>query len=206
MKWPLDDINRKRYETNLRDLQFIPKGMLILVTLVVVPVYGIIEHKNPGSTEATFAVKKACMQNSKLCKFKLALAEVLTRANALQRKRGRPSTSLQPQLELKKKKYPFSQVPAHEIRTDNLNHLPVVNGERQRRKYPECKGKPQISCPLRQDGRVITMYNTSTDAIQTPYFKCIWSQFISSKDIASNICHHQGYSYNVHPVGLSLVI
>nr|CAH7738835.1 unnamed protein product [Callosobruchus chinensis] len=43
-----------------------------------------------------------------LSEFKLALA-VLTRANALQRKRGRPSTSLQPQLELKKKKYPFSQ-------------------------------------------------------------------------------------------------
>nr|CAH7718094.1 unnamed protein product [Callosobruchus chinensis] len=81
-----------------------------------------------------------------LSEFKLALAEVLTRANALQRKRGRPSTSLQPQLELKKKKFPFSQVPAHEIRTDNLNHLPVVNGERQRCKSPECKGKPQISC------------------------------------------------------------
>nr|CAH7745755.1 unnamed protein product [Callosobruchus chinensis] len=48
-----------------------------------------------------------------LSEFKLALAEVLTRANALQRKRERPSTSLQPQLELKKKKYPFSQVPAH---------------------------------------------------------------------------------------------
>nr|CAH7744560.1 unnamed protein product [Callosobruchus chinensis] len=81
-----------------------------------------------------------------LSEFKLALAEVLTRANALQRKSERPSTSLQPQLELKKKKYPFSQVPAHEIRTDNFNHLPVINGERQRCKYPECKGKPQISC------------------------------------------------------------
>nr|CAH7720594.1 unnamed protein product [Callosobruchus chinensis] len=62
------------------------------------------------------------------------------------RKRGRPSTSLQAQLELKKKKYPFSQIPAQEIRTDNLNHLPVVNGERQRCKYPECRGKSQISC------------------------------------------------------------
>nr|CAH7720999.1 unnamed protein product [Callosobruchus chinensis] len=81
-----------------------------------------------------------------LSEFKLALAEVLTRANALQRKRGRLSTSLQPQLELKKKKYPFSQVPAQEIRSDNLNHLPVVNVERQRCKYPECKEKPQISC------------------------------------------------------------
>nr|CAH7720616.1 unnamed protein product [Callosobruchus chinensis] len=81
-----------------------------------------------------------------LSEFKLALAAVLTRANALQRKRERPSISLQPQLELKKKKHPFSQVPAREIRRDNLNHLTVVNGERQRCKYPECKGKPQISC------------------------------------------------------------
>nr|CAH7757857.1 unnamed protein product [Callosobruchus chinensis] len=79
-----------------------------------------------------------------LSEFKLALAEVLTRANALQRKRLRPSTSLQPQLEIKKKKYPFSQVPAQEIRTDNLHHLTVAKGERQRCKYPECKGKPQI--------------------------------------------------------------
>nr|CAH7748132.1 unnamed protein product [Callosobruchus chinensis] len=79
-----------------------------------------------------------------LSEFKLALAEVLIRANALQRKR--PSTSLQPQLELKKKKNRFSQVPAQEMRTDNLNHLPVVNGERKRCKYPECKGKLQISC------------------------------------------------------------
>nr|CAH7723131.1 unnamed protein product [Callosobruchus chinensis] len=84
-----------------------------------------------------------------LSEFKLALAEVLTRANALQRKRERPSTSLQPQLEKKKKKYPFSQVPAHEIRTDNFNHLPVVNGERQRCKYPECKGKrPNMMCEM----------------------------------------------------------
>lgn len=31
-------------------------------------VYGIIEHKNPGSTDATFAVRNACIQNNKLCK------------------------------------------------------------------------------------------------------------------------------------------
>lgn len=82
-----------------------------------------------------------------LSEFKLALAEILTRSNnSLQRKRGRPSTSLQPVLDLKKRKYPFSQIPAQEIRTDNLNHLPIVNEERQRCKYPECKGKSQISC------------------------------------------------------------
>nr|CAH7730304.1 unnamed protein product [Callosobruchus chinensis] len=46
---------------------------------------------------------------------------------------------------VKKEKVPFFASSAHEIRTDNLNHLPVVHGERQRCKYPECKGKPQIS-------------------------------------------------------------
>nr|CAH7728613.1 unnamed protein product [Callosobruchus chinensis] len=41
------------------------------------------------------------------------------------------------------------RVPAHEIRTDNFNHLPVVNGERQRCKYPECKGKrPNMMCEM----------------------------------------------------------
>nr|CAH7742129.1 unnamed protein product [Callosobruchus chinensis] len=84
-----------------------------------------------------------------LSEFKLALAEVLTRANALQRKRGRPSTSLQPQLELKKKKYPFSQVPAHEIRTDNLNHLPVVNGGKTKTQISRMQRKaPDIMCEM----------------------------------------------------------
>ena len=81
-----------------------------------------------------------------LSEFKLALAEVLTRCNTLGKKRGRPSNPLQPQLDSKKRKYPFSQIPAQEIRTDNLNHLPVVNEERQRCKYPECKEKSYISC------------------------------------------------------------
>lgn len=82
-----------------------------------------------------------------LSEFKIGIAEILTATNSIQRKRGRPSSaSLQPKLELKKKKYPFSQIPAQEIRTDNLNHLPIVNDDRQRCKYPECKGKSQISC------------------------------------------------------------
>ena len=82
-----------------------------------------------------------------LSEFKIGVAEVLTRANVgVQRKRGRPSTPLQPALNLKKKKYPFSQIPAQQIRTDNLNHLPVVNEDRQRCKFPDCKGKSHISC------------------------------------------------------------
>lgn len=81
-----------------------------------------------------------------LSEFKIALAEILTATANPQRKRGRPSSSSQPVLDLKKKKYPFSQIPAKEIRTDNLNHLPIVNEDRQRCKYPECKGKSQISC------------------------------------------------------------
>nr|CAH7722485.1 unnamed protein product [Callosobruchus chinensis] len=46
-----------------------------------------------------------------ISEFKLALAEVLTTANALQRKRERPSTSLQPQLELKRKSTLFRKFP-----------------------------------------------------------------------------------------------
>nr|CAH7746548.1 unnamed protein product [Callosobruchus chinensis] len=70
-----------------------------------------------------------------LSEFKLALAEVLTRANALQRKRGRPSTSSQPQLDSRSRD-----------KNRQLEPLTPVNGERQRCKYPECKGKPQITC------------------------------------------------------------
>lgn len=42
-----------------------------------------------------------------LSEFKLGIAEVLTRAYSSERKRGRPSTSLQPQLNLKKKEISF---------------------------------------------------------------------------------------------------
>lgn len=81
-----------------------------------------------------------------LSEFKLALAEVLTKSGVSQKKRGRPSTCLQPQLDLKQRKYPFSQIPAQEVRTDNLSHWPEVNEDRQRCKYPECKGKSHVSC------------------------------------------------------------
>ncbi|CAH1963818.1 unnamed protein product [Acanthoscelides obtectus] len=59
-----------------------------------------------------------------LAQFKLGLAEILTRSHVTSKKRGRPNSSLQPQLDLKKRKYPFAEIPAQEIRRDNVGHLP----------------------------------------------------------------------------------
>lgn len=82
-----------------------------------------------------------------LSEFKLGIAEVLTRSNSTNtnKKRGRPSNILQSQLDLKKKKYPFAQIPAQEIRQDNQNHLPKWT-DRQRCKYPECSLKTHTFC------------------------------------------------------------
>jgi hypothetical protein len=65
--------------------------------------------------------------------------------NVYEIKRGRPSSSLQPQLALKKKKYPFALFPAQEVPTNNQNHLPKLGG-RQRCKYPENGSKSSIFC------------------------------------------------------------
>lgn len=41
----------------------------------------------------------------------------------------------------KEQENPFGQIPAHEIRSDNVVHLPKLDNNRQRCKYPDCQGK-----------------------------------------------------------------
>lgn len=82
-----------------------------------------------------------------LVDFKMAVAECLCKANkTLLKKRGRPSTSLEAEIQSKKVRGPTADFPMQEVRTDGLNHLPVWCQERQRCKYPGCGGKSFIKC------------------------------------------------------------
>ncbi|CAH1979543.1 unnamed protein product [Acanthoscelides obtectus] len=79
-----------------------------------------------------------------LAQFKLGLAEILTRSHVTSKKRGRPNSSLQPQLDLKKgnnillRKYQPKKFVAT-MWDIFLSGMKIA-------KFPECKGKTQVWC------------------------------------------------------------
>ena len=56
------------------------------------------------------------------------------------KKRGRPSSSIDRNLEQKKKKSSSTAIPPKDVRTDNFGHIPNWSNTRQRCKIPGCKG------------------------------------------------------------------
>lgn len=83
-----------------------------------------------------------------LLKFKFYTATCLLKQgkDTTPKRRGRPSTSLETQLETKKKRGPMKPVPVASIRTDNTAHWPAVDSVRQRCKRPGCKGQTVVMC------------------------------------------------------------
>lgn len=83
-----------------------------------------------------------------LLKFKFYIATCLPKQgkDTTPKRRGRPSTSLETQLETKKKRGPMKPVPVASIRTDNTAHWPAVDSVRQRCKRPGCKGQTVVMC------------------------------------------------------------
>ncbi|XP_040072936.1 piggyBac transposable element-derived protein 2-like [Ixodes scapularis] len=83
-----------------------------------------------------------------LLKFRLGIAEALCKQgkDLSSKKRGRPSGSLQAQLEMKKRRGPTSHIPNEDVRTDSTGHWPVVKDTRQRCKKPGCKGHTNVMC------------------------------------------------------------
>ncbi|KAJ8975660.1 hypothetical protein NQ317_001000 [Molorchus minor] len=80
-------------------------------------------------------------------KFRGEIADCLYRiGNNEPKKRGRPSSSLDRNLEQKMKKANSIAVPPKDIRTDNFGHIPKWCDTRQRCKVPGCKGFSFVSC------------------------------------------------------------
>lgn len=82
-----------------------------------------------------------------LVDFKVAVADALCKAGkVVSKKRGRPSTEVQKQLDVKRSKGPAADIPQPDVRTDGINHMPIWLENRGRCKYPECGGKSYVAC------------------------------------------------------------
>ncbi|CAK1550186.1 unnamed protein product [Leptosia nina] len=93
-----------------------------------------------------------------LCKFRLELANALCNLGLHSNgtKRGRPSfSSLEAELQLKKKRGPAQTVPPKDVRQDKIDHWQKW-GDRARCKYPNCKGYTFTYC---EKCRVSLCYN-----------------------------------------------
>ncbi|XP_047126408.1 piggyBac transposable element-derived protein 2-like [Hydra vulgaris] len=86
-------------------------------------------------------------QQKDLMAFKLEIADALCREgkDMTAKKRGRPSTSMEAELQRKKKRGPAKPVPTQDVRTDSVGHWPA-HGVRQRCKRPGCKGQTVFVC------------------------------------------------------------
>lgn len=94
------------------------------------------------------AVGVPTKQQMDLLKFKFYIATCLLKENkdTATKKRGRPSSSVESQLECKKKRGPMKPVPVASVRTDSTGHWPTVETTRQRCKRPGCKGQTVFKC------------------------------------------------------------
>lgn len=82
-----------------------------------------------------------------LLSFKISVATCLSAQNKdMMKKRGRPSLSVEAELEKKKRRGPAAPTPNVEVRHDNVGHWPEVAPQRQRCKMPGCKGQPVSFC------------------------------------------------------------
>ena len=90
-------------------------------------------------------IPKASMLS--LLQFKLNIAECMLKENkSLQKKRGRPSLEVEPQLQIKKKKGPAAVVSPLPVRSDNFAHWPLAVENKGRCKFLGCKGFSRVMC------------------------------------------------------------
>ena len=129
-----------RYHITIRSKKWYLRVFFHLLDLTVINAW-IIYKKN--------ANKRGVTKNNilSLGQFRNELAQVLcTIGEDTEVRKGRPSTSsLEHQLDLKRKRGPATVPPPKDIRRDGCDHLPLVSTS-LRCKYPHCKGYSTIRC------------------------------------------------------------
>lgn len=78
--------------------------------------------------------------------FRAEVANYLCAVGSVATKRGRPSSSLQNDIDEKRKRGPMKHVPPMEVRADQIGHWPVIQEAKMRCKYPKCKGFTHTKC------------------------------------------------------------
>lgn len=89
-------------------------------------------------------VKNAKPVNQK--QFRVELARSLCMLGKKGIKRARPSTGIEEQLEIKRKKCPSVKIPPKDVRKDSVEHWPEWKEKRGRCKYPSCSRLTFVSC------------------------------------------------------------
>lgn len=90
--------------------------------------------------------EKGNEKTKRLIEFKGEIAYSLTNAACVRKVRGRPSSVLEHMFETKRKRGATSYVPPKDVRKDQTAHWPSYDEQRQRCKYPGCKGFSYIKC------------------------------------------------------------
>jgi hypothetical protein len=125
------------YHTSIWSKKWYLKIVFHLMDLVVVSA-GLLNRRDCKSCGMS---KKEQMS---LLQFKASVAVCLCQQNKeKQKKYGRPSSSsLEHQLEEKKRKRPVAPMPDKELRQDEVSHWPQLVEKRERCKKPGCAGIP----------------------------------------------------------------
>lgn len=127
-----------RYHITIKSRKWYIRIFFHLLDLAVINAW--IVYKNNAINDKV--AKKDIMN---LGMFRNELAYVLCN-KGIENKRGRPSnSSLEQELQAKKKRAQSKPIPSNDIRMDGVGHWPDV-GVSLRCKYPQCTGYTTISC------------------------------------------------------------
>ncbi|CAL9684256.1 unnamed protein product [Knipowitschia caucasica] len=87
------------------------------------------------------------VEQMKLHTFKSYVAESLCKTGKdLERKRGRPSSTVAEEHEEKCRRGPATPIPVPDVRLDATAHWMVIAENKGRCKVPGCKGTPKVKC------------------------------------------------------------
>ncbi|KAL3223996.1 hypothetical protein MRX96_027063 [Rhipicephalus microplus] len=128
------------YRIFLKSKKFLPEIFFHFVDMAVVNSW-LLYRRN---CDALAIAKK---EQQDLLAFKASIASCLCNEKEdMMKKRGRPSLSVEAELEMKKRRGPTAPTPNAQVCHDNVGHWPEVSQQRQGRKMSGCKGQPVFFC------------------------------------------------------------
>ncbi len=86
-------------------------------------------------------------EHMKLYTFKSYIAEALCKSGkSLERKKGRPCSTIAGEYEEKRRKGPAAPIPVPDVRLDATAHWMIMAEKKGRCKVPGCTGTPKVKC------------------------------------------------------------
>lgn len=152
----LIDSHIGRYKIMMRSKKWYMRIFYHLLDISVINAWLLYKRVNSGNGKLL-----------KLYEFRAEVAECLSKVQITGPKRGRPSSGIEDQLQIKKHRGPAAVVPPKDVRCDEVGHWPNFSDKRQRCKMPNCKGFSTIIC---EKCRVNLCFNKSANCFKN--FHC----------------------------------